>query len=75
MALICPYTYHRLYDGTTPLMLVVQGCWDRAVDQLLERGASVYRMKDDDNIMVLHFAIQFCADPENKRCDIPVSCR
>lgn len=49
-------------DGSTPLMLAVQEGWDFAVDRLLERGADVYLMKPN-NILALHFAIQFTSDP------------
>lgn len=59
--------YYRMNDGTTPLMLAVQACWNLAMDRLLEHGADVYLMKSN-NILVLHFAIQFAPDSQQKRC-------
>ncbi|XP_045123479.1 ankyrin repeat and SOCS box protein 14-like isoform X2 [Portunus trituberculatus] len=49
----------RMNDGTTPLMLAVQNCWDWGVERLLDEGADVNVVKLD-NVLALHFAIQFC---------------
>ncbi|XP_063869199.1 ankyrin repeat and SOCS box protein 14-like isoform X1 [Scylla paramamosain] len=56
----------QMNDGTTPLMLAVQMCWDWAVERLLDEGADVYVMKSN-NILVLHFAIQYSGGPADER--------
>lgn len=56
-------------DGTTPLMVAVQKYWKRGVERLLDEGADVNAVKLD-NIMALHFAIQYSGGPECERFPI-----
>lgn len=58
----------RMQENTTPLMVALQSNWKEAVVKLLDRGADPNIMKEN-NILALHFAIEFCAD------DCECSCR